>query len=264
MGKVIDADNLDEHHVKKFEFTSLEVSHEKKELYNPKNSFDTEKEIPETTENIQEEQTENTQEEQKVSNVDELLQKIEALSSKNISLEMQLETEKSTFDEKLTTLTEEAYQKGREEGVKDTQEILQEHSDEHNIQLIRSITSIDEQVQKHQTFLDSVEEELVSTAIIIAKKIIKKELDENSSFVAKELAEAFLSDLKEASTITLKVNPKDALYIQEHYKENKTIMIDADDAINKGGIIILSDIGNIDGNIDTRLQKAIALIKREG
>ncbi len=257
MGKIIDANKLNEHHVKKFQFASLEVNQEKKEPFNPALFSDNEEVIEKPLIKEEEKPTENKE-------ADALLQKIEYLSGENIRLEAELETLKKEFDEKVTEQSDKAYERGKVEGVKDTQETLQEHNDELNIQLIKSITALDEQVQKHEEFFTSCKEELVDASTIIAKKIIKKELEDHSEIVAKKLADTFINDLKEASTITLKVNPKDAQYIEEHYKEKKNIKIDADDAINKGGIIILSDIGNIDGNIETRVEKAIALIKREG
>ncbi len=256
MGKVIDSDKLDEHHVKKFQFASLEVNQEKKESFNHA-LFSDHKESEEVAQETKETSVDTKE-------ADELLQKIEYLSGENIRLETELETHQKEFENKITLQREEAYEKGKVEGIKETQTTMQEHNDEHNIQLIKSITALDEQIQKHEAFFNSCESELVDASTIIAEKIIKKELEENSKIIAKKLADTFVDDLKEASTITLKVNPKDAQYIEEHYKERKNIKIDADDAINKGGIIILSDIGNIDGNIDTRVQKAIALIKREG
>jgi flagellar assembly protein FliH len=260
MGKIIDADKLEQHHVKKFSFNTLAIEEEKKTSFNKALFLDKgiQENIPEEEEKVKEEAPENS------CDVTELLEKIEALTSDNVSLSMELEELKKSFDEKLQEQSEKAYQKGKEEGVKETQETLQEHNDELNMQLIKSITLLDEQIQKHETFLESLKEELVESAIIIAEKIIKKELQEHSQEVAQKLADSFLEDLKEASEITLKVNPKDFQYIKEHYKEEKKIKIDADDAINKGGIIILTDIGNIDGNIDTRVEKAIALIQREG
>lgn len=259
MGKIIDSHNLEEHNVKKFEFASLEVSEEKKSSFNKALfSEELQEETPLATQEVEEELTPNAHE------ANDLLEKIETLSDENVSLTMKLETLQKEFDEKIKESSESAYQKGREEGVKDTQETLQEHNDDLNTQLLKSITSLDEQVHQHEQFLKSIEDELVETSIIIAKKIIKKELDEHSSEVANTLAKTFLDDLKEASAITLKVNPKDAHFIKEQYEDKKNITIEADDAINKGGIIILSDIGNIDGNITTRMEKAIALIEREG
>ena len=258
MGKVINENNLNQHEIKKFEFAALEVVQEDTSDFNPTNFT---QQTPDTTKIKVTEENNNSE---KSPDIDALLQKIDTLSDENIKTEIRLETLQKEFDEKIKSSTEEAYQKGKEEGVKDTQQTLQEHSDDLNIQLVKSITALEEQLQSQVTFLNAIEDELVETSTLIAKKIIKKELEENSHKVALTLAKTFLKDLKEASSITLKVNPKDAHYIQEHFKEQKTIMIDADDAINKGGIIILSDIGNIDGNIDTRIEKAIALIEREG
>ena len=257
MGKVIDSSKLDEHHVKKFQFASLEVNDETKEPFNHA-LFSTPQAAQEASEIEEEEKPQTTHE------ADSLLQKIEYLSSENIRLESELKTLQKEVEEKINSTRTEAYEEGRAEGIKETQATLQEQSDDHNIQLIKSITALDEQIQKQEIFFNDSKDELIEAASIIAKKIIKKELEEHSQIVAKKLADAFLDDLKEASAITLKVNPKDAQYIEEQFKARKNIKIDADDAINKGGIIILSDIGNIDGNIDTRIEKAIALIKREG
>jgi len=246
MGKIIDADNLDAHHVKKFSFASLEVDEA------GKSSFDTslfsEEGIQETSSHPQEDVI--PKKEEPKSDITELLEKIEHLTNENITLSSTLESLEKEFDQKLKEQSEAAYQKGKEEGMKDSQETLQEHHDDLSMQLVKSITTIDEQLQQHKTFLENVKSELVEASIIIAQKIIKKELEEKSQEIARILADTFLEDLKEASEITLKVNPKDANFIKEHYHDRKNIKIEADDAINKGGIIILTDIGNIDGNID--------------
>ena len=260
MGKIIDADSLEQHHVKKFAFATLEVNEKEKPSFDKALFSDIQ--VEENNQNEQDEVTQNVEE--TTSDARELFEKIETLTNENITLSMNLETLQKEFDAKLKEQSELAYQRGKEEGMKDAQETLQEHHDDLSIQLVKSITTIDEQIQHHEAFLKKVEDELVEASIIIAQKIIKKELEENSQKVAQVLAKTFLDDLKDASEITLKVNPKDAQYIKEHYQDQKNIKIEADDAINKGGIIILTDIGNIDGNIDTRIQKAIALIQREG
>ncbi len=259
MGKVIDSDNLDKHHVKKFQFATIA------QVDNNKSAFD-QTLFSATSTDIEEPQEDNEEETSRPSNqeADALLQKIEYLSGENIRLETELESLQKRFDEEIAKAREEAFEKGKVEGIQETQVTFQEHNDTHNTQLIKSITSLEEAAQRVEAFLDASKEELIEASGIIAEKIIKKELEEHSHIVAKKLADSFINDLKEASTITLKVNPQDAHYIEEAYKERKKIIVDADDAINKGGIIILSDIGNIDGNIDTRVQKAIALIKREG
>jgi flagellar assembly protein FliH len=260
MGKIIDADKLEKHHVKKYAFNTLSIEEEKKTSFNRALFSGKEAEEHQETKESEAQQ----EEPENHADITELLEKIEALTSDNVSLTMELEELKKNFDDKLKEQSETAYQRGKEEGIKEAQETLQDHSDELNMQLVKSITTLEEQLQKHEAFLESVKEELVESSIIIAKKIIKKEIEEHSHEIAQKLAETFLEELKEASEITLKVNPKDFHYIKEHYQKEKKIKIDADDAINKGGIIILTDIGNIDGNIDTRVEKAIALIQREG
>jgi len=137
------------------------------------------------------------------------------------------------------------------------------HQDELKTQLLRSITLLDEKVHSLDLYLQEIKSSLIESATHIAKKVIKKEIDENSHIVAKNIASSFLNELKEATEIKLKVNPQDATYLSQHFSGEKNIKIEPDDAINKGGIIILSDIGNIDGKIQTRVEKAISLIKQE-
>ncbi len=256
MGKVIDNEQLSEHSVKKFQFTPLEVNEDTKTHFN--HALFSEETSEEQEDTVDEKSCEINPD------ADALYLKIDALASDKVELQMQLETLQKELDNKIQTAQDEAYAKGKEEGIKETNETFQNHNDELNIQLVKSLTALDEELQKYSTFLTAIEDELVDASIMIAQKIVKKELEESSSEVAKILADRFIQDLQEADSITLKVNPQDAAYLQEHYKNQKNIKIDADDAINKGGIIILSDIGNIDGNIETRVEKAIALIKREG
>lgn len=267
MGKVISSENLTKHHIKKFQFTSLGIKEEKNSFDHTLFSQNNNKEEENITEEINADKVATMQDNSVSSSkkeADTLLQKIETLTNQNISIEMELETLKKELNEKIEEATKKAYEQGHKEGVKETQETLQEHNDTLNMQLVKSVTLLDEQVQKVDSFLSDIKEELIGAASIIAKKVIKKELETHSHEVAKSLAQEFLQDLKEATAITLKVNPEDASYLNKEFKAEKNIKIDPDDAINKGGIIILSDIGNIDGNIDTRVEKAIALIKREG
>jgi flagellar assembly protein FliH len=66
--------------------------------------------------------------------------------------------------------------------------------------------------------------------------------------------------LKNAKKIEIKTNPKDFEYLQENFKDMQNISISPDEAISEGGVVLISDIGNIDGDIKTRLEKAKQII----
>jgi len=67
--------------------------------------------------------------------------------------------------------------------------------------------------------------------------------------------------LKDAKSIKLKVNPKDLESLKERYSTIENIRVDGDSAITEGGVVVLSDAGNLDGNISTRLEKVKNLIE---
>jgi flagellar assembly protein FliH len=102
----------------------------------------------------------------------------------------------------------------------------------------------------------------VESAILIAKKVIKKEIEINSQKVVKSIASSLIDTLKSVGKLTIKVNPNDFEEISEHFNQD-SIKIQKDEAINRGGVVILSDSANIDGTISSRLNKAIELIGKE-
>ena len=103
--------------------------------------------------------------------------------------------------------------------------------------------------------MGDVEKELPKTAVSIAEQVIAKEIGENSSRVAFALTKELLSALKGASKIKIKANKQDVSYLRAAIKDNQKITIEEDEAIQKGGVVVLSDIGNLDGNINSRLAK---------
>jgi len=52
-------------------------------------------------------------------------------------------------------------------------------------------------------------------------------------------------------------------YIKEQFSKNEHVKISADDAISKGGVVIISDGGNIDATMQTRLEKLKMLVNNE-
>ena len=254
MSNIINEESIEEHKIEKFQFQSF-GSNDSAKSSDIISFEDVIKQ--ESTQSVKKESTE------KPEDASEFLTKIEELTDENVKLQLSLETLQKELDLKIEEESKISYQKGKDDGIKEATQSLQDHQDEIKSQLIRSVTNLDEQVHSIDLFLKEIKSELVDAATHIAKKVIKKELDENSQIIAKNIASSFLADLKDATNIKLKVNPQDETFLSEHFSTIKNIKIEPDDAINKGGIIILSDIGNIDANIQTRVQKAINLIKQE-
>ncbi len=110
-------------------------------------------------------------------------------------------------------------------------------------------------------FLKQVESDLSSTAVEVAKEIILKEIKHSSSDIAATLSQKLIEELKDAKNIKLKVNPSDYESLNEIYSTIENVKVDSDSSITQGGVVILSDVGNLDGNISTRLEKVKNLIE---
>ena len=255
MGKVIASENTDKHNIEKFHFSPLHVENINKAQENLtsedifSNTFDTQEiKKPVKKNDIKEE-------------ANDLLEKIDALTSEKVKLEMELESIKKEQDNLLEISIKEAFENGKKEGIQESGDSFQDGIDELKIQLVKSIGSLDEELEHQKEFIKKIEDEIVNSSVEIAKKVIKKELDLNSQEIALNLSRDFLANLKDAKSIKLKVNPQDAKYLTNKLEDMKNLIIDEDDAITKGGVIILSDIGNIDGDISTRIQKVVSLLK---
>ena len=189
--------------------------------------------------------------------VDRLLQKSDELSDSLAKLQLQFEKAQSQAQEQLNNAKDEAYKEGYNQAK---EEIKTEIQDELNAQkkvLVDSIITLENALKDSQTHLQNLEKELSAIAVDIAKEVIVKEVEENSQKVALALAKELLHSIIDATDITLKVNPQDYLYLKEQLENTQPegmqkITILSDDALKPGGVVIISNQGNLDGSIMTR------------
>ena len=260
MGKIINQNEISKHNIEKFTFNVIESNDEIKEnIFHLKEIDERVEEKKKVEKEIQKEAAisheRDEEAEIKKKNI-ELLTQIESLTNKVVSLEMQLEEQKNEYEIKLKEIEQRAFQKGIEEAKNNYENELEELK----IQYISSITNLQEIGIEIDKILKKLEEELIETSIIIAKKVILKELEENSYKVAKSIALYLLEDIREDLEIKLLVNPIDYQILKDE-KMGDNIKLIADSNIEKGGVVILSPKKNIDGTIKTRLKRTLQLIK---
>lgn len=70
--------------------------------------------------------------------------------------------------------------------------------------------------------------------------------------IALNLTRELLNSIMDATNIKVKVNPNDYLYLKEHLEDNTKVEVISDGAVSLGGVVIVSDTGNIDGTIMSR------------
>ena len=187
--------------------------------------------------------------------VEQLLKKADELSTNLVKMQMQLEKQQEEFEVRLKEAKEAAFEEGKLVGKEECEAKLKAEVDELRERLTHTIASLDESGQKFLNKVDTIEEELIETALDLAKQVIVKELDNNSKEVALRLAKLLLTEVKEASKVTLKVNPNDYSYVKESLDQSQKVEVSADPAVGPGGIIVISDIGNINGEIMNRFER---------
>ncbi|WP_107696140.1 flagellar assembly protein FliH [Campylobacter concisus] len=195
--------------------------------------------------------------------VEELLKKTDELSSNIIKLQMQIENQESEFAKRLEVEISRAKEDGKNEGIAQANAANEARINELEARFSASAAKLDEQYVKFDEFLKKIEEELGQTAIKIAKEVIDKEISTSSNQIAHHLASSLIKELSNVKNIEIRVNPEDSEYIKEQFSKNEHVKISADDAISKGGVVIISDGGNIDATMQTRLEKLKMLVNNE-
>ncbi|MBS5809702.1 MAG: flagellar assembly protein FliH [Campylobacter concisus] len=195
--------------------------------------------------------------------VEELLKKTDELSSNIIKLQMQIENQESEFAKRLEAEIARAKEDGKNEGIAQTNAANEAKIKELEAKFSASAAKLDEQYVKFDEFLKKSEEELGQTAIKIAKEVIEKEVSSASSQIAHHLANSLIKELSDVKNIEIRVNPEDSDYLKEQFSKNERVKVSADDAISKGGVVIISEGGNIDATMQTRLEKLKMLVNNE-
>lgn len=257
MANIINAEASSAKKIEKFSFTKLQVSENDHVITT--NPFANKEEH----EHQEEESLSPTQQKERQNAAEaELLEKIDQLTSDVVRLQMELEKKEQMHKEALEKAKEEAFEAGKTEALETFQKEMNEEIESLKSQFIHSITVLDEKSHTLETSLKTLEEELLESAFLIARKVIIKEVDKHSAQIATLIAQYLLKQIEESSSVTLKVNPEDFTYISNQFKESN-IKIESDEAIQKGGVVLLGGEENIDGTILTRYQQALQFLQKE-
>ena len=102
-----------------------------------------------------------------------------------------------------------------------------------------------------------METKLLKTSISIAQKIISIEVGENSSKIAKQTITHLLAKIKTASKVQIHLNPKDYEILKGQLNLEAFIELHQDSNVTAGGVVIASDLGNFDGNIESKVSSML-------
>lgn len=193
--------------------------------------------------------------------VEELLKKTDELSSNIVKLQLKIENQESEFERRLSDEIKRAKDDGEKVGYEKATHDQQQALEQLQTQFSRSLHLLEEEYQSFKAFLEKSEVELSDAAIDVAKEVVKKEISRNATEVSIALSKALMKELSDAAKLEIRVNPKDYEGVKASVGTFEHIKVGTDDAITQGGVIILSDVGNIDGTIATRLEKIKQMMK---
>lgn len=196
---------------------------------------------------------------------------------------IKLQNKKKNFQLKVSSGVEEVYTNFTSEEDMKVKELKAEFERGYNeaVEEIEKKTKqefddkIKSESEKFSTILKSIDEELknyesqfsemvVTLALAMSKKILHREIDENSP-VLNNIG-AVSQKLIGANYLIIRCNPEEVELLKEHshnlFSDGNfsKIKFEIDSRIEKGGFVIESDIGNIDGKISsqlTEIKKAI-------
>jgi flagellar assembly protein FliH len=164
---------------------------------------------------------------------------------------------------------EEIFNKAYQEGLKIGQDEGFKIGEEEAGRLIHQMKEIITNAeQKRQNIIKEAEEDIVELAILIAKKIVKKELEIDKEIVIRNVKEA-LKKVSDREEITIRVNLNDLKLTEAHKEEFlkevsgvKKINIKDDPTIEPGGCRIETDFGSVDADISTQLEEIKEALKK--
>ncbi len=247
---VITKANLDNHSIGKYQFKilsslsggTLHEAHEELELqqsYEPRPAVESHRETTSAKDDL----------------IESLLKKADDMSSNFIKMQMRLEDLQEEHAQALEEAKKSSFEEGVAAGIAQEKAQNLQNSTQSRDQLSASVKTLEEAAAQYSTTLIEIQKELTHTALEIAKEVIGIETQENSARIAAKLSEALIEELGEASKITLRVNPADHGAISEKVGSLKHVEVLSDRAISVGGVVAISDLGNIDSQIKKRFER---------
>lgn len=240
---IISSQELNGHNMQKYEFKKLDTNDIKIQDSNS-NSDANEDKLPTQS------QVSMIQSSLEKELIEKLLTKSDDLASSLNNFQMQFEKLQSQTNEKEKIAREEGFKEGELKarlGFKDELEKEKER-------ISKSIMTLDDTIERIKGQIVKLESELSAIAIDIAKEVIVKEVEANSAKIAASISKELLQSMSSNLNIIIKVNPIDFDFLNNIVKNKQNIKIKSDDAIQKGGVVVISENGNIDGNIMSRYQ----------
>ncbi len=144
---------------------------------------------------------------------------------------------------------QEGYENGYREGLAKAEVDIRQH--------VERLTQIFQILQAPLNQLDdTVEEELVSLAMVIARQIIRRELKTDPTHVVAVVREAVASLPMASRTVRIRLHPEDAELVRKALSVSESeqgwYIVD-DPVMTRGGCQVLTETSQVDATVEKRL-----------
>ena len=176
-------------------------------------------------------------------------------------VEERLAKERADWEAESQRLKEEAYNKGKAEGMEQAKAELAEQAG----RLKQLILSMEEGYQK---LLREAELAMVDLALAIARRFVKATAVYNSDMI-KETIKSAVRMATEKEKVVIRVNPADLEEVKSHQDDIifigdgiTKLDVRPDKNIERGGCVVETEAGNIDARNETRFQELDKALKQ--
>ncbi len=158
-----------------------------------------------------------------------------------------------------------AYTLGYEQGQKDGEEIGRKQF-EIGLQHLESF--LKEFKKQTKELANYYEAQMVQVVLVVAKKILEKEVEEDKELISRILKSA-LNKAIEGSSIVVYMNPRDFENLNKEFVDalsspgGNKIKIKIDNTIKRGGCMIETEFGLIDANLESRWLGIVEEIEKD-
>ncbi len=148
------------------------------------------------------------------------------------------------------------YQDGYRDGLVALEGFKQSFAAQATAQIGHLLQGFDRQFAQMEA---QIAESVARTAVQLARQVVRHELAAEPQLVAKVAAEAVNAVLLSARHITVRVHPQDLPMVAEGAEEAlqaRGARLLADETVERGGVLVDSDVGSIDARVATRWNQA--------
>lgn len=159
---------------------------------------------------------------------------------------------------RVTAARQAGYHDGYRDGLVALEGFKQSFTQQNTAQIGALLVAFDEQLQS----LDGeMAQALARTALLLAQQVLRSEVQQRPELVAEVARQAINTVMHSARQVTVHVHPLDLPLVSQGAEETlsaRGARLRPDSAINRGGVLVHSDVGTVDARLDTRWAEAVA------